>query len=130
MILDIESSGLKADFANCFCFGWMWHGEKKAHIISTLDVVDPCRSCRRVDTAQDDKLMRLVYDKMLEADMIVSWYGKGFDWKFLNTRMLEAGVPPATVAALMGHKDIKMVMSVYSKLDKQAGHLKDAAAKG
>ncbi len=94
MILDIESSGLKADFANCFCFGYMWHGAKQAHILSTLDVVDTCKSCRRVDTAQDAKLMKLVYDKISEADMVVTWYGKVFDWKFLNTRMLEAGLPP------------------------------------
>lgn len=94
MLLDIESSGLKADFANAFCFGYMYHGEKKATVISTLDVVKPCRTCRRVDTAQDDKLMKLVYNTITDADMVVSWYGKGFDWKFLNTRMLEAGLPP------------------------------------
>lgn len=94
MLLDIESSGLKGDFANAFCFGYMLHGEKKASIISTLDVVKPCRSCKRVDTAQDDRLMRLVYDKICEADVVVTYYGKGFDWKFLATRMLEAGLPP------------------------------------
>ena len=94
MMLDIESSGLKADFANAFCVAFMYHGEKKAQVISTLDVVKPCRACRRVDTAQDDKLMQRVYDKINEADMVVTWYGKGFDWKFLNTRMLEAGLPP------------------------------------
>lgn len=94
MLLDIESSGLKGDFANAFCFGYMYHGQKRAQVLSTLDVVEPCGSCKRVDTAQDDKLMKLVYEKIGEADMVVTWYGKGFDWKFLNTRMLDAGLPP------------------------------------
>jgi uncharacterized protein YprB with RNaseH-like and TPR domain len=94
MIYDIESSGLKGDFANAFCFGYMYHGDKRAAVISTLDVVDPCKTCKRVDTAQDHKLMELVYNTVTDADMVVSWYGKGFDWKFLNTRMLEAGLPP------------------------------------
>ena len=38
--------------------------------------------------------MRRVWDRMAQAGMWVSWYGKGFDWKFLQTRMLDAGLPP------------------------------------
>lgn len=94
MIFDIESSGLKGDFANAFCLGYMTHGDAHAKTVSTLDVVRPCRACHRVDTAQDDKLMKLVHRALSSADMWVTWYGKGFDWKFLNTRILEAGLPP------------------------------------
>jgi integrase len=42
---------------------------------------------------------------------------------------LEAGVPLATVAELVGHKGTKMVERHYSKLRKRAEHLRDAAAK-
>ena len=45
------------------------------------------------------------------------------------TRKLVEGVPPATVAALVGHRSISTTMRVYSKLDKQADHLRQAVAK-
>jgi uncharacterized protein YprB with RNaseH-like and TPR domain len=93
LIFDIESSGLKGDFANCFCFGYMYHGEKKAHVLSVFDITAPCPCCHRIDTSRDDRLMRRVHKVMSEADMWVTWYGKGFDWKFLNTRILDAGLP-------------------------------------
>lgn len=43
------------------------------------------------------------------------------------TEALMRGVPPATVAELMGHTSTKMVMRVYSKLSKQTEYLREAA---
>lgn len=94
LLYDIESSGLKADFANCFCFGYMYHGEKHGRVVSMLDVDKPCRTCHRLDTAKDDALMPRIHKILSEADIWVTWYGKGFDAKFLNTRILDAGLPP------------------------------------
>lgn len=44
------------------------------------------------------------------------------------TDALEAGVPVATVAALVGHTDATMILRVYSKLTGRHSHLRDAAA--
>lgn len=46
------------------------------------------------------------------------------------TRMLIAGVPVATVAQLVGHRGIVMVLSVYSKLGQATEHLRAAARAG
>jgi integrase len=43
------------------------------------------------------------------------------------TDALEAGVPVATVAELVGHKDATMIMRIYNKLYQRHGHLRDAA---
>ena len=43
------------------------------------------------------------------------------------TDALERGVPVATVAQLMGHRDLKMVQQVYSHLHEKTQHLRDAA---
>lgn len=42
------------------------------------------------------------------------------------TDLLEAGVPIATVATLLGHKSTDMVQRVYSRLENRRDHLKDA----
>lgn len=45
------------------------------------------------------------------------------------TRALEAGVPDAQVAALLGHKSTRMIFKHYSHLGQNATLLKDVAAK-
>lgn len=45
------------------------------------------------------------------------------------TDALEAGVPIATVAELVGHKDATMIMRVYSHLAERTAHLREAAQK-
>jgi len=43
------------------------------------------------------------------------------------TDALERGVPPATLAELVGHTDMKMIMRVYNKLKHRTEHLREAA---
>jgi integrase len=45
------------------------------------------------------------------------------------TDALEKGVPLASLAELAGHKDTRMISTVYSKLSKKRQHLADMAAK-
>jgi integrase len=42
------------------------------------------------------------------------------------TDLLEQGVPPATVAELLGHHSLDMVMRTYSHLGERTDHLRDA----
>ncbi|WP_435019114.1 tyrosine-type recombinase/integrase [Tundrisphaera sp. TA3] len=43
------------------------------------------------------------------------------------TDALEKGVPVATVAQLVGHRDLKMIQQTYSHLNERQQHLRDAA---
>jgi uncharacterized protein YprB with RNaseH-like and TPR domain len=94
LLLDIEASSLEADFGHCYCFGYKWLGEKRPRILSMTDYAKPCTTCKRVDTMSDKRLMQTVYPLMSQADVWVGWYSKGYDIRFLNTRMLDAGLPP------------------------------------
>jgi integrase len=44
------------------------------------------------------------------------------------TNALERGVPPATVAELVGHKGLTMIMKIYNRLKQRTDHLREAAA--
>lgn len=44
------------------------------------------------------------------------------------TDALERGVPPATVAELVGHRTLDQIMATYSKLGLRTEHLRDAVA--
>ena len=56
--------------------------------------------------------------------------GSAYDFRHLfATRKAVAGVPEATVAALLGHRSSRMVRQVYMHLDKRADYLRDAANK-
>lgn len=46
---------------------------------------------------------------------------------YYATQALVNGVPVATVATLLGHKSTNMVMRVYSKLNREGDHLREAA---
>lgn len=87
---DIESTNLKGNFGYCLCFGYKQLGWKRAKVISVLDYPQ-----HKNDPTNDAALMRAAHDILTNhADIIVSYYGKGFDRKFLNTRMLAAGLRP------------------------------------
>lgn len=45
------------------------------------------------------------------------------------TDLLQNGTPPATVAQLMGHTSLDMVMRIYSHMEGRSGHLRDAVNK-
>ena len=91
MFFDIEATHLKANFGYCLCFGYKMLGERKAHVLAITDYKKQHKS----DPTNDTKLMRDVHAKLTnDADIICTFYGKEFDRKFLNTRMLLAGLPP------------------------------------
>lgn len=91
---DIETTDLDADFGNMLAFGYKWAGDRKAHVISLLDTNKVCQGCGHVDAVSDKKLVKAAHAILTQADMWVTWYGKGFDDKFVNTRVLDAKLKP------------------------------------
>jgi len=94
LFYDIETTDLDADFGNMVSFGYKWAGEKKAHVISILDTNKICDDCGHVDAVGDKPLVREAAKILSEADVWVTWYGKGFDEKFVTTRIMDAGLRP------------------------------------
>lgn len=90
LLFDIESTDLNASFGHTLCFGYRFWGDPVSSVITLADVPKP-----RKNEEPDAPLMRRVHDLITnQADILVSWYGKEFDRKFLNTRMLMAGLKP------------------------------------
>ncbi len=106
MLYDIEAGGLEADTSYCYTFGYKWLGEKKAHTLSLLDYPQKRRS-------DDTGLMQAVVPIISSADLMVGWYSKGFDIKYLNTRMLDAGLP---LLPPIPHVDLYFAAKVHLKL--------------
>ncbi|MGH9390288.1 MAG: ribonuclease H-like domain-containing protein, partial [Vicinamibacteria bacterium] len=90
LLFDIEATALNASFGHTLCVGYKYLGDKRTKVISLFDY--PTRERKR---EPDERLMRRVHEIITnEADILISFYGKEYDRKFLNTRMLMAGLPP------------------------------------
>jgi hypothetical protein len=78
---DIESSGLKGDYNSAICVSLKPYGKEPY----TLAIKQPGNDQKVVNDAKRE----------LEKYMVwVTYYGKGFDVKFLNTRLLKWGSKP------------------------------------
>jgi uncharacterized protein YprB with RNaseH-like and TPR domain len=88
LIWDIESSHLKADWATVLCIGWKWYGNHAMHVPSLMDYPGWKR-----DVTDDRKLIKTFHDVMMEAEMLVTYFGKGFDIKIMQSKFLEYGLP-------------------------------------
>ncbi len=89
LYFDIETAGPasnRADLAIVVCVGYKWAHEKKVHCL-TIDE----KNLRKFD---DRKLLK-EFSKIFDAaDLIVAHYGSVFDRRFLQGRLLIAGLPP------------------------------------
>jgi uncharacterized protein YprB with RNaseH-like and TPR domain len=113
MVFDIEATSLEADFGNMLAFGYKWLGDKETHVLSLLDTNGVCTSCGKVEAVSDKKLIKAVYPILASADMLISWYGKQYDIKFLNTRVLDAGLKPLPPTP---HVDLYWAAKTHLKL--------------
>ena len=92
LIFDIESSNLKGDFGVCLCVGFKWYGQKQVHIISISDY-----RAWLSDPSNDKGVVRDFAKVFEQAEIVVGYYSKGFDVKFLNARLMTYGfncLPP------------------------------------
>jgi uncharacterized protein YprB with RNaseH-like and TPR domain len=79
--LDIESLGFKGDYNSVLCVSILPFDSKP----TTYAVLQP---------GNDQKVVRDAKAALESFDCWVTYFGKGFDVPFLNTRLLRWGVPP------------------------------------
>ncbi len=78
---DIEASGLKSDYNSTIC-------------VSIKPYKDKPVTFAIKQLGNDQKVVREATALLETFDCWVSYFGKGFDQKFLNTRLLKWGFPP------------------------------------
>lgn len=78
---DIEATGLKADLHSCLCASVKPYGKKPY-------------TFRVKAVGNDVKVVRDLKDALEEYQCWLTFYGKGFDLPFINTRLLKWGYPP------------------------------------
>lgn len=85
---DLECSGLKADFGIILCCGSKYVGSGKPevpHIVQYHKKGDILDAERR--------LLTNVTERLLDADLWLTYFGSFFDLPFINTRLLYHGLP-------------------------------------
>jgi uncharacterized protein YprB with RNaseH-like and TPR domain len=84
LFFDIETTNLKGDFGTCLAVGYKWWGKPRVYVPSIMDYPK-----WEKDVTNDSRLVRDFLATYTEADVVVSYFGKGFDCKFLNARLGE-----------------------------------------
>jgi uncharacterized protein YprB with RNaseH-like and TPR domain len=91
LVFDIEATDLEASFGHVLCIGYKWLGQRRVSVARLQDFPAITNPAEEPDT----HLVRAFHEIIVnQADILVTFYGKEFDWKFLNTRMLLAGCTP------------------------------------
>lgn len=86
---DIEASSLNASFGHLLCFGYQDIRTKHAKVLR----IDQYPAAT-MDEPIDYHLVKAIHGMMEQDDIFVSWYGTGYDWPFLKTRIMLAGLSP------------------------------------
>lgn len=71
-------------------FGWQWEGEKDVHCVALPDYKGYRKGIFKLD---DKKIVKDLYDIMMQADVIIGHNIKDFDIKIARTRFLAHGLP-------------------------------------
>lgn len=87
LFFDIETTNLKADFGFLLCIGWKWLGTKTVYVPFITHSANTFR-------AEEKKLLKEFLEAFEEADVVVSYYGKGFDVPYLQAKSLEYNLGP------------------------------------
>lgn len=86
LIFDIEcyTHDFSADKGYLLCIGYKWLGEKGVGMIEPKDFEK-----FRKDPTNDREMCAEFMKLVREADVVVGWNSKSFDWRFLQTRILK-----------------------------------------
>jgi len=104
-----EFMTINADMSTMICSGWKILGQKPTHCINAWDFPS-----WKKDVNDDKALCEAAYDVLKDADAIITHYGKGFDFKFIQTRLLINGLPtldPKTIhidTCLLARSNLKL----------------------
>lgn len=109
LMFDIESTNLDADFGYTVCIAYKELG-KPSKVLTIADY-----ELHEREPWNDSELLKEFYNIIKDADYVVSYYGKGFDWGFLNARMLANGLVPLP-ATLSDTNHIDLYFKVRSAL--------------
>jgi len=101
---DIESTGLNASFGRLLCACFKFQGDPKIVTVKAFQKKDELAALKKI---------RQIWDTV---DILVTWYGKQFDVRFLNAKALRYGLP--TFAGKM-HVDLCFLHKHYNAT---AGH--------
>ena len=112
LTFDIETSHLKADFGTCFAIGYKWLHEDYVYCPAITDYEGWER-----DPTDCKKLLKDFASVWSQADVVVGYFSKGFDIKFLNAKMFEYGLPPLTPVA---HIDLFFVVKAAFALSRKS----------
>jgi len=84
LLFDLETYGMdfNADTGFIMVASYKWLGEKKVHTITRKN---PSQWVK--DFSNDKELCRQMAEIIAQADMVVGWNSRSFDWRFLQTRM-------------------------------------------
>jgi len=101
---DLETSSLNGDYGVILCSGFKVVGKGKPWVVSIADFPEYAKN-----PTNDKPLVRAIYDELVQADVILTWYGTYFDLPFINTRLLYHNLPtlPANIPHIDGWKTAK-----------------------
>jgi uncharacterized protein YprB with RNaseH-like and TPR domain len=82
LLYDIETTDLDSDWGTLLCVGYKWLGDKNPTILSILDYPG--------ESIIDDQNLVKAFNKVLaEAEMVITYFGKGFDQPWMIGKFLE-----------------------------------------
>lgn len=84
LLWDLETTDFSADWGHLLCAGYRWLGEKKVHVPSIMDYPKWL-----THPLSDRRLCEDFREVLVQADMWITYFGKGFDVKFIQARLLE-----------------------------------------
>lgn len=79
-----RAAGFCSDLAYILVFGYMWLGEKPKAVYMT-------KKQMKEDPVTDTHILMQAKAIMEQADVLVTWYGKGHDFPFLVSRLARIG---------------------------------------
>ncbi len=101
---------LKASISSIICAGWKEIGSKTVHCINAWDYPE-----WKKDINNDLRVIQAIRDVLLGADVVVTWNGVGFDWRFLETRALKHGLKPLPkIVHIDGKKIVKKHLFLFN----------------
>ena len=103
VFFDIEATGLNADYGSTLCVSMKPYG-KKPYSFQVKQV------------GNDIKVVREVKEQLEQYGCWCTYYGKGFDVKFLNTRLLKWGYDPLEPRH---HIDLFFTLKSHTKMSRK-----------